>query len=46
MRCVDCGCRAKTPLCTACRLVAERLGHEAEERLRMLGVIVLEGITS
>lgn len=42
--CVDCGGRSRTPLCPACREVAERLGMEAEARLRLLGVVVLDGV--
>lgn len=39
--CADCGGRSKGPLCPACSATAAALGHEAEARLRMLGVVVL-----
>lgn len=44
MRCCDCGGPSRGPLCPLCPLcskVAEALGHEADARLRMLGVIPL-----
>lgn len=43
--CVDCGARGG-PLCTACAKVAAVLGHTAEERLRMLGEPIIEGVSA
>lgn len=46
MRCCDCGGPSKGPLCLLCSRVCEALGYEADARLRMLGVVVLDGLGS